>query len=42
MDFVDIFPAVREHVASTADALLLPPRRGVDYRTCSRWIMSRL
>jgi hypothetical protein len=41
IQFADIFPAVLRRVAHCADALFLQPRYGVDYRDCSRWILSR-
>jgi hypothetical protein len=41
MSFSDILPAVVRLVASEADAIVLPPRPGLDYGECSRWIIPR-
>jgi hypothetical protein len=41
MSFRDILSAIVRLVASEADAIVLPPRPGLDYGECSRWIILR-
>jgi hypothetical protein len=41
IDFRSIFAAALPLVAAQTDALFLQPRRGVDYRACSPWIIAR-
>jgi hypothetical protein len=41
MHFRDIVPAIVQRASAWADAVFFPPRPGISYSECSRFIVSR-
>jgi hypothetical protein len=41
MSFSDVLPAILQVAGAQSDALFLPPRPGLDYRECGRWVIPR-